>query len=64
MIIEYKEQLTKSKLKREEFINWLNEEGQQGWELLEYEEWGYDSIHHNAYYTGLFKRKIEDETID
>ena len=57
---EYKEELCKEKLSREEFIDWLNEKGQQGWELFEYDEWGYDTIYHVAYYSCIFKRKIED----
>lgn len=54
---EYKQETSEFHLTEEEFINWLNEEGQKGWEMIEYRAWNLQTW--RCYYTCIFKRKIQ-----
>lgn len=54
---EYKRETSEFHLTEQDFIDWLNEEGQKGWELVEYKMYDEDLWGRNAY-TCIFKRKI------
>lgn len=56
---EYKQHTSDWDLTEREFIEWLNENGKDGWEMVEYSKWESD-YWDRCKYTCLFKRKIED----
>lgn len=57
---EYKQQTSEFSLTDKDFINWFNEEGQQGWEIVDYTL--HSSLIGRFDYkcTAIFKRKIEE----
>lgn len=59
---EYKQVSKVLELKENYFVDWLNQEGQDGWEVFGYTQFhvSENTIKTNA----IFKRKIEDEKVD
>ena len=55
---EYKQQTSDWELTENEFIEWLNKNGQDGWEMVEYSKWESEYCD-KCKYTCIFKRKID-----